>query len=43
MDEAEAVTRRVHEELAERGVDHATVELSPGYRERGTHLDTHAH
>ncbi|WP_435175367.1 cation diffusion facilitator family transporter [Halorussus sp. AFM4] len=43
MAEAEAVTRRVHEALADLGVDHATVELAPGDGDRDTHLDAHAH
>ena len=43
MAEAETVTRRVHEALADLGVDHATVELCPGYGNRETHLDAHAH
>jgi cobalt-zinc-cadmium efflux system protein len=43
MAEAETVTRRVHEELAHHGVDHATVELCPGYGDRNTHLNNHAH
>ena len=43
MAEAEVVTRRVHEELAHRGVDHATVELCPGYGDRDTHLNDHSH
>ncbi|MUW13773.1 cation diffusion facilitator family transporter [Halorubrum sp. CBA1125] len=43
MAEAEAVTRRVHEALARHGVDHATVELCPGYGDRDVHLDDHAH
>ena len=43
MDEAEAVTRRVHDELAEYDVDHATVELCPAYGERETHLNTPGH
>ena len=43
MVDAEAVTRRVHDELAGHGVDHATVELSPRYADRDVHLDTHCH
>jgi len=43
MTEAEDVTRRVHEELAHHGVDHATVELCPEYGDRDTHLDDHSH
>ncbi len=43
MIEAESVTRRVHDELADHGVDHATVELSPRYDDRNIHLDTHCH
>ena len=43
MLEAESVTRRVHDELAGHGVDHATVELSPHYDDRDVHLDTHCH
>ncbi|MFB6074123.1 MAG: cation diffusion facilitator family transporter [Haloarculaceae archaeon] len=43
MDEAEAVTRRVHEELAHHDVNHATVELCPAYGERDTHLNEHGH
>ncbi|UPV76887.1 cation diffusion facilitator family transporter (plasmid) [Halorussus limi] len=43
MADAEAVTRRVHEELARHGVDHATVELCPSYGDRDTHLNEHAH
>ncbi|TMT85485.1 cation transporter [Haloterrigena sp. H1] len=43
MIEAESVTRRVHDELAGHGVDHATVELSPHYDDRDIHLDTHCH
>jgi cobalt-zinc-cadmium efflux system protein len=39
----EAVTQRAHEELAHHGVDHATVELCPGYDDRDTHLNDHAH
>jgi cobalt-zinc-cadmium efflux system protein len=41
--EAEAVTRLVHEELADRGVDHATVELCPSDAGQDSHLTTHAH
>jgi len=43
MDEAAGVTDRVHDELAHLGVDHATVELCPGYDGRDAHLNTHAH
>ncbi|WP_254763069.1 cation diffusion facilitator family transporter [Natrinema marinum] len=43
MAEAEEVLRRVHDELASHGVDHATVELGPGYADRDVHLDTHCH
>ena len=43
MDEAETVTRLVHEKLAHQGVDHATVELCPDYGNRDTHLNDHAH
>lgn len=43
MVDAETVTRRVHDELAHHGVDHATVELSPRYADRDVHLDTHCH
>ncbi|MDS0477404.1 cation diffusion facilitator family transporter [Natrinema sp. 1APR25-10V2] len=43
MAEAEDVSRRVHEELAHHGVDHVTVELCPGYSDRNTHLNNHAH
>ncbi|MFA9415767.1 cation diffusion facilitator family transporter [Natrinema sp. HArc-T2] len=43
MIDAESVTRRVHDELAGYGVDHATVELSPRYDDRDVHLDTHCH
>ncbi|QCC57321.1 cation diffusion facilitator family transporter (plasmid) [Natrinema thermotolerans] len=43
MAEAETVTRSVHAELAHHGVDHATVELCPGYDDRNTHLNNHAH
>jgi cobalt-zinc-cadmium efflux system protein len=43
MDEAELVTRRVHDVLADHGVDHATVELCRAYDERDTHLNAHAH
>ncbi|MFB6155476.1 MAG: cation diffusion facilitator family transporter, partial [Haloferacaceae archaeon] len=43
MDDAEAVTRRVHERLGDYGVDHATIELCPAYGARDTHLNTHAH
>ncbi|WP_135827100.1 cation diffusion facilitator family transporter [Halorussus ruber] len=43
MAEAEDVSRRVHEELAHNGVDHATVELCPSYSDRDTHLNNHAH
>ncbi|MFD1565708.1 cation diffusion facilitator family transporter [Haloarchaeobius amylolyticus] len=43
MADAEAVTRRIHDELAGHGVDHATVELSPRYADRDVHLDTHCH
>jgi len=43
MAEAEDVTRRVHEELAHHGVDHATVELCPAYDDRDTHLNDHTH
>lgn len=43
MDEAETVTHRVHDVLAEYGVDHATVELCPTPRERRTHLAAHSH
>ncbi len=40
---AESVTRRVHAELAHHGVDHATVELCPGYDDRKMHLNDHTH
>ncbi|WP_436908010.1 cation diffusion facilitator family transporter [Halosimplex marinum] len=43
MTDAETVNRRVHEALAKYGVDHATVELCPGYGERDTRLNTHHH
>lgn len=43
MAEAEAVLRRLHEELADCGADHVTVELSPAYGERDVHLDRHSH
>ena len=43
LEEAEAVTRRVHDELGHFGVDHATVELCPDYADRDTHLNTHCH
>ncbi|MFB6207343.1 MAG: cation diffusion facilitator family transporter [Haloglomus sp.] len=43
MAEAEDVSRRVHDELAHHGVDHATVELSPAYDDRSTHLNDHFH
>jgi cobalt-zinc-cadmium efflux system protein len=43
MAEAEAVNRRVHDALAERDVNHATVELCPTYDDRGVHLNTHGH
>lgn len=43
MAEAEDVTRRIHEELAHHGVDHATVELCPAYDDRSTHLNHHTH
>lgn len=43
MEAAEAVTRAAHEELAHHGVDHATVELCPGYGDRDTHLNDHGH
>ncbi|QLG50466.1 cation diffusion facilitator family transporter [Natrinema halophilum] len=43
MTEAESVLRRVHDELASHGIDHATVELGPGYADRDVHLDTHCH
>ena len=36
MEEAEAVSRRVHDELSRLGVDHATVELGPSYGATGT-------
>jgi len=41
--EAEAVTRLVHAELADRGVDHATIELCPADAGQDSHLTTHAH
>jgi len=43
LEEAEGVTRRVHDELDHFGVDHATVELCPDYAERDNHLNTHSH
>lgn len=43
MAEAEDMTRRIHEELAHHGIDHATVELCPSYGDRDTHLNNHAH
>ncbi|RBI59549.1 cation transporter [halophilic archaeon] len=43
MAEAEDVSRRVHEELAHHGVDHATIELCHDYDDRHTHLNDHAH
>lgn len=43
MREGETVTQRVHDRLAEFGVDHATVELRPADSDRHTHLDTHTH
>lgn len=41
--EAESLNQRIHEILAEHGVDHATVELCPSYAERQPHLNTHMH
>lgn len=41
--EAETVTQRVHQVLHDHGVDHATVEVSPTYDDRQTHLINHAH
>lgn len=43
LDNAESVNRRVHQVLAEHGVDHATVELCPAYGERSIHLNSHGH
>jgi cobalt-zinc-cadmium efflux system protein len=43
MADAETIRRRVHDELAHHGVDHATVELCPRYDDRDVHLDTHCH
>jgi len=43
MAEAESVTQSVHEALAHHDVDHATVELCPGFEHRDTHLNEHAH
>lgn len=43
VEEAEAVTRRVHDERAAYDVDHATVELCPASLERDTRLNTHGH
>lgn len=43
MAEAESIVRRVHDELAHEGIDHATVELCPQYADRDVHLDTHCH
>lgn len=43
MDEAEAVTQRIHRILDGHGVDHATVELCRAYADRQAHLDSHAH
>ncbi len=43
MARAARVVDRVHDELADYGVDHATVELSPRYADRDVHLDTHCH
>lgn len=42
MQEAGTVNRRVHDVLAEYGVDHATVELCPPDTERHTNLTSHA-
>ncbi|WP_126661200.1 cation diffusion facilitator family transporter [Haloterrigena salifodinae] len=41
--EAEAVTRRVHDQLERYEVDHATVELCPAASDQIVHLDTHGH
>lgn len=43
LEAAAAVTDRVHETLAELGVDHATVELSPFDGERAVQLNSHGH
>ncbi|WP_254534893.1 cation diffusion facilitator family transporter [Halomarina litorea] len=43
MSEADTVTQQIHHVLEEHGVDHATIELSPGYGDRRTHLNSHAH
>lgn len=43
MTDAESISRRVHEELAQHGVNHATVELCPAYDNRSTHLNHHTH
>lgn len=43
MSEADSLNQRIHEILAEHGVDHATVELCPACSERQTHLHTHRH
>ncbi|MFB6152921.1 MAG: cation diffusion facilitator family transporter [Halodesulfurarchaeum sp.] len=39
----EEINQRIHQVLADHGVDHATVELCPAYSERPTHLDSHGH
>ncbi|MFC7130495.1 cation diffusion facilitator family transporter [Haloferax chudinovii] len=43
MREAETVTKEIHHILEEYGVDHATIELSPAYGDRQTHLNSHVH
>lgn len=41
--DVEGINQRIHQVLADHGVDHATVELCPAYGERPTHLNSHGH
>lgn len=43
MADAETITRDIHTVLADADVDHATVELCPGFGDRETHLNHHRH
>ena len=43
LEEAAALTERLHRELADLGVDHATVELCHDGYDRGVQLNAHVH
>ncbi|MFB6154094.1 MAG: cation diffusion facilitator family transporter [Halodesulfurarchaeum sp.] len=43
VEEVAGLTERIHEVLAEMGVDHATVEVLPTHLDRQVHLNSHGH